>query len=72
MPSSEQKWRISMFSAVLFLLVVNPLTYKLTNQLLSGFIGPISINGCPTNNGIILHTIVFILLVRYSMDIDIV
>ena len=72
MPSSEQKWRISLFSAVLFLLVVHPLTYKLTNQLLSGVIGPISINGCPTNVGLILHTVVFILLVRYSMDVDIV
>ena len=72
MPSSEQKWRISLFSAVLFLLVVHPMTYNLTNNLLSGVIGPISLNGCPTNTGLILHTIVFILLVRYSMDLDIV
>lgn len=69
-PSSNQKWQITIFSAVIFLLVVNPFTYKLTNTLFSRILGPISVNGCPTVVGLILHTIVYILLVRYSMDLN--
>lgn len=72
MTSSTQKWRITIFSAVLFLMVVHPMTYNLTNNLLEGILGTVSVNGCPTNTGLVLHTIVFILLVRYSMDLDIV
>ena len=72
MVSSEQKWRISLFSAVLFLMVVHPMTYELTNSLLSPVLGLLADNGCPTTVGLAVHTIVFILLVRYSMDVDIV
>ena len=70
MPSSSQKWQITLFSALIFLLIVNPFTYKLTNSLFKGLLGPISVNGCPTFVGLVLHTIVYILLVRYSMDLN--
>lgn len=70
MPSSSEKWNITLFSAVLFLLVVNPYTYKFTQSLFGGILGPISVNGCPTTVGLALHTIVYILLVRYSMDLN--
>jgi hypothetical protein len=69
-PSSIQKWRISIFSAFIFLLVVNPYTYSITNKIFSKFIGTVSRNGCPTTVGLILHTIVYILLIRYSMDLN--
>lgn len=72
MPSNQEKWNISIFSAVLFLLVVHPYTYGLVDSLLRNIIGPIANNGCPTTLGLIIHTIVFILVVRYSMDLDIV
>ena len=69
-PSISQKWQISLFSGLIFLLVVNPYTYNLTNSLLGGIIGPIARNGCPTMVGLILHTVVYVLLVRYSMDLN--
>ena len=69
MASSSEKWNITLFSAVLFLLVVNPYTYNLTQSLFSKILGPIAINGCPTMVGLMLHTVVYILLVRYSMDL---
>jgi hypothetical protein len=69
MASSSQKWNITLFSAVLFILVVNPYTYNLTQSLFSKILGPIAINGCPTMVGLMLHTVVYILLVRYSMDL---
>jgi hypothetical protein len=69
MASSSEKWNITLFSSFLFLLVVNPYTYKLTQTIFGKFLGPIAINGCPTIVGLILHTVVYILLVRYSMDL---
>ena len=68
-PSSFKKWEITLFSAFIFLLVVNPYTYNVTNSLFSGLIGPIARNGCPTMVGLLLHTLVYILLVRFSMDL---
>jgi len=70
MASSALKWQITLFSAFIFLLVVNPYTYNLTQSLFGSFLGPISKNGCPTLTGLLLHTVVYILLVRYSMDLN--
>ena len=70
MATSSQKWKITIFSAFLFLLVVNPYTYKLTQSLLGNLVGKIAVNGCPTTTGLLLHTVVYILLVRYSMDLQ--
>ena len=67
--SSYKKWQISIFSAFIFILVVNPYTYKLTQKVLGDYLGKIAeVNGCPTTRGLALHTIVYILLVRGSMD----
>jgi hypothetical protein len=68
-PSSSQKWEITFFSGLIFLIVVNPYTYKLTNALFSGIVGPTARNGCPTSIGLFIHTLVYLLLVRYSMDL---
>jgi hypothetical protein len=70
MASSSQKWNITIFSAFIFFLVVNPYTYKITNMIFSKLLGPIAIDGCPTMVGLLLHTVVYILLVRISMDIN--
>lgn len=68
--SSYKKWQISIFSAFIFILVINPYTYMLTQKMLGGFLGKIAeTNGCPTMRGLLLHTIVYILLVRGSMDL---
>jgi hypothetical protein len=65
----DTKWQITFFSALIFLIVVHPMTYQLTQKLLGGVLGKIAdANGCPTTVGLALHTIVYILLVRGSMD----
>ena len=65
------KWQITIFSAFIFLLVIHPYTYKLTQNLLGGLLGKIAeSNGCPTSRGLVLHTLVYILLVRLSMDLN--
>lgn len=68
--SSYKKWQISIFSAFIFILVINPYTYILTQKVLSGLLGKIADSyGCPTTRGLVLHTLVYILLVRGSMDL---
>ena len=68
--SSYKKWQISIFSALIFILVIHPYTYMFTQKMLSGVFGKIAeSNGCPTTLGLIIHTIVYILLVRGSMDL---
>jgi hypothetical protein len=68
--SSYTKWRISVFSAFIFILVIHPYTYGLTQKVFGGFLGQIAnASGCPTTRGLILHTLVYILLVRGSMDL---
>ena len=68
---NADKWRYTLYTTFVFLLVVNPFTYQLTNQLFSKIFGKIaSSNGCPTMGGILLHAIVFTLVLRYMMDFD--
>ena len=68
--SSYKKWQITIFSAFIFILVIHPYTYMITQNLLSGLVGKIAeSNGCPTTRGLVIHTIVYILLVRGSMDL---
>ena len=68
--SSYKKWQISIFSALIFIVVIHPYTYIVTQKLFGGLFGKIAdIHGCPTSIGLIVHTIVYILLVRGSMDL---
>jgi hypothetical protein len=57
-----------MFSSLIFLLVVN--SYSLTHKLLAPMLGPILVKGVPTAIGLALHTLIYVLIVRYSMDLD--
>jgi hypothetical protein len=41
----------------------------LTNSIFKPLFGPLVINGCPTTVGILIHSIVYFLLVRFSMDL---
>ena len=70
MLDSNKKWQISIFSAFIFILVINPYTYMLTQQVLGRLLGNIvDMYGCPTTRGLILHTLVYILLIRGSMEV---
>ena len=63
----EQKFTISVISALTFFLVANPQTYILTRRLLGA--GLSSVNGNPTLLGLIIHSIVFMLIVWAMMNI---
>ena len=55
------KAKYSFYSALVFFLVANPETYKIT-QMLFGTMFNTSNGGCPTPIGLLLHTIVFFIV----------
>jgi hypothetical protein len=72
-PTNLDKWKFSLIGAILLLIVMNPFTYKLVQNLLGGIIGKIadSASGCPTTLGLFVHTLVYLVLVRYSMELKV-
>jgi hypothetical protein len=69
--TGADKWRYTLYTTVLFLIIVNPMTYKLVNMLLGSLVKICDSKGCPTMLGIVVHAIVFTLLLRCLMDLDI-
>jgi hypothetical protein len=59
-----QKQSATLQAVLLFFLIANPFTYRLTNSLLSGLVGRIADpSGCPTSTGLLLHSAVFGIIV---------
>ena len=55
-----QKQSATLQAVLLFFLITNPMTYRLTNSLLSGLTGRLADpSGCPTSLGIVVHSAVF-------------
>lgn len=63
----EQKFIISLMSALVFFIVANPDTFRLLRTILGSWVS--SPTGCPTTGGLILHTIVFMLITWGMMNI---
>ncbi len=64
MSELQKKLYISVFSAFLFVVIYLACTFKLTNSITG--INTYEFD-CPTNNGILLHTLVFFALTYLSM-----
>jgi hypothetical protein len=57
----QEKFLISLMSALIFFVIANPQTFILMRRLLGQWVaGP---NGCPKFGGLVLHTVVFMLVV---------
>lgn len=63
------KWLISLFSAIAFLLIAAPFTYRFTGSIFSQLGVTIQKDGCPNIWGLIIHAILFALIVRIMMFI---
>lgn len=71
-PNNLEKWKFSLIGTLLVVILFNPTVFTLTQTILGNLMGKISDkSGCPTVLGYLLHTLVFTLLVRYSMEMDI-
>lgn len=58
--TNAQKWWFAIVAGLLFALISSPFVYGITNS----FLGKTTTVGGPTFWGILLHTIVYILLLR--------
>lgn len=56
----EIDWSKKIVPFIVFFLVANPETFKLTRSLFGGWVG--STYGVPSNLGLLLHALVFVLL----------
>jgi hypothetical protein len=62
-----QKWMISLWSALLFLIIASPFMFKNTGWFFSKVGLKTQQGGCPNWWGLIIHAIVFALLIRVMM-----
>lgn len=52
--------------ALLFFIVSNPMTYRLTDSVVGNVVGRVTYgSGCPTTLGLLLHTAVFAVAAKY-------
>ena len=65
---SLQKWKYTLITTVIFLIIANPYTYILVNTLLGKLVKIANPVGCPTIAGLLIHAVVFTLLLRWVMD----
>lgn len=66
--TSKDKWIISIISGLLFLLIASPFLFTTVNDI-TRRLGLIvsSASGCPTTSGLLLHSLVFVIIVRLLM-----
>jgi hypothetical protein len=55
----SSKIQIAAFSALLFYVIANPITYSIVDSILSNIGLKVAINGKPTGSGLVLHALVF-------------
>jgi len=61
----SKKFRISILAALIFFIIANPETFKVMRGVLGEWVA--SPTGCPTTDGLILHTCVYLLITYLLM-----
>jgi hypothetical protein len=64
---AQQKFLISLMSALVFFVIANPDTFRLTRRVFGTWVS--TPTGCPSARGLVLHTIVFLLVTWGMMNI---
>jgi len=66
--TNQDKWIVSIISGLLFLLIASPFLFSTINAITENFGFSIAEkNGCPNMGGLILHSLVFVVIVRLMM-----
>tara|TARA_B100000524_G_scaffold329220_1_gene214350 strand:- start:58 stop:483 length:426 start_codon:yes stop_codon:yes gene_type:complete len=63
------KWRYTYYTWFMFIFLNNPLTYNLVDGFLHNYID-VANGNCPTQLGVYVHAIVFIIMLRFSMNLE--
>lgn len=65
------KWKYSILGGLVFFVLSSPTVYKMVNVLLNNSLQVINKDGCPTMVGLLIHSLVYILLIRAMMNLNI-
>lgn len=66
-----KKWMVIVAVALMFFLVSSPFMYNITQKIAAKLNLNLGKDGCPNYTGVIVHTIVFIIILRLLMFIKI-
>jgi hypothetical protein len=65
---TSEKWLIAIMLGVLFLILISPIAFRFSNSIFSRVrFSLTSSEGVPNIRGIVVHTLVFIILIRILM-----
>jgi hypothetical protein len=68
LPKQKTKIMISLMAALLFFVVANPDTFKMVRNVVGPWVA--SPTGCPTMQGLVLHSVVYLLLTWIIMNVN--
>jgi hypothetical protein len=68
--SVSKKFKYSFYSALIFFFVSSPIMYQFTQKLNGHMIQISDQAGCPSNSGLLLHTVLFLIIIFAVMCID--
>jgi len=67
--SVGKKFKYSFYSALIFFFISSPIMYQLMNRIHGSIFVVSDENGCPSNSGLLLHTILFFIIIITTMII---
>ena len=68
--SVGKKFKYSFFSALIFFFISSPVMYQLMHSIHVNFFVVADANGCPSNSGLLLHTVLFFIIIFTSMIVS--
>lgn len=67
-PSNRNKWVYSIMAGIVFFLLASPFMFETTSKIFNAIkLQIVSSPGCPNTAGVLIHSIVFILIMRLLM-----
>ena len=66
--SQKDKMMISLMSALLFLVIAHPETFKIVRRIFGTWVS--TPTGCPSMNGLLLHAVVFFVITWLLMNVN--
>jgi hypothetical protein len=68
--SVGKKFKYSFFSALIFFFISSPIMYQLMNSIHGNLFVVADANGCPSNSGLLLHTVLFFIIIFTTMIVS--
>jgi len=67
-PNNADKWRYTLMTTLLFLILVNPYFYKILDATLGKMVNITTSAGCPTMITVFIQAILFTIILRLLME----